>query len=133
MVKVRKLRRGEFLPDPLIDPNFPVLDCDWCFAVTPEHADLPFALFITSYVHGWIFFWRVLSVQPLPQNVVLYWILEALPQILDNARDRGCVGVLTMFMDASPIENKLARIMIKAGGAIAPISGSVGAMPLLKG
>lgn len=40
--------------------------------------------------------------------------------------------MMSMFLDTSPTECKLARILSRAGGTLAPVAGSVGAMSLLK-
>lgn len=125
MVKVRNLRAGEFLPAPLLDTGMPKLDPEWTWVITPTENDLPFAIVVCSYAGGWLVLWRLLSVQPLPQGVAPHWFLEAMPEILENAREKGCVGLFSLFADNRPTERKFAR-MFAQFGKIAPFTGSIG-------
>ena len=131
MIRVRNYIRGEFLPAPLLNHGMPMLDPEWTWCVTPESSDLPFALVACSYAGGWLVIWRLLSVQPLPGHVVRHWFLEALPKVFENAREKGCVGVLSMFSDAQPVEQRLARLMVRIGGNMVPFKGSIAVSPLL--
>jgi len=130
MVKVRNYRPGEFLPAPLLDIGTPVIDPEWCWVVTPESADLPFAIVVGAYAHGWFVLWRVISVHPLPKVVAPHWFLEAMPQILENAKRKGCVALVTLLGDQYPQEAKLARIILRLGGKILPAHGSLAVLPL---
>jgi hypothetical protein len=134
MVKVRMLRLGEEenLPAALREYGVPKLDHDWAYAVTPVDSDVPFAMVVTSYASGLLVVWRLISVQPLPQGVTRTWFLEASSLILESARSRGCVGVLSLFSDDRDIEQKLARLLIRFGGAVAPFKGSLGAVSIVK-
>jgi len=126
MVKVRKYVFGEFLPAPLLDTGMPFLDPEWVWVVTPEHNNLPFAIVVGSFAGGWLVLWRLLSVKPRPQGVAAHWFLEAMPKVFDNAKESGCVGVLSMFSDDKPNEARLARLFAKMGGHLLPFKGSVG-------
>lgn len=130
MVKVRNYRAGEFLPAPLLDTGMPFLDPGWTWAVTPQGSDLPFALVACSFAGGWLVLWRLLSVQPLPAGVSTHWFLEAMPRVFENARESGCVGLLTMLSDDRELEARLARLIVRYGGQLKPFRGSFGVAPL---
>jgi hypothetical protein len=132
MVKVRKYLHGEFLPLPLLDHGMPYLDPNWSWVVTPKDNDLPIALIVGSFAHGWLVLWRVLVVKPRPKNVAAHWFLEAMPKVFDNARESGCVGILTFLADDKLQEVKLARLLLRTGGKLLPFKGSVGFAPIAK-
>jgi hypothetical protein len=115
---------GERLPD-LGETGMPYLVPEWTWVVCED--DKPFAIFITSFAHGWLVFWRVLSNKP--PSVSSNWFLEAVPRILENAQRRGCVGVLTMLADNKKAETKLARIIARRNGKLVPFCGCLGVMP----
>lgn len=137
MIRVRNLRDGEAssLPPDLQDTGMPFLVPEWVWVVEPVSplgpfapAQSPFALIVGSFAHGWLVLWRVLAVSPLPSTIPLNWFLEALPQVFAEARQRGCVGFLTLLADDRPEEVKIARILQRmAGAAILPFQGSIGA------
>jgi len=130
MIQVRNYRLGEFLPAPLLDTGTPYIDPKWCWVVTPKETDLPFAIIVGSFAHGWFCLWRVLVVRPLPKLVSPHWFLEAMPKVLENARERGCVAMMTLFDDQRPQEVKLARIVLRMGGKLLPCRGSLAVVPL---
>jgi hypothetical protein len=109
-----------FLPLALRAHGFPYLDPNWCWIV--EHEQRSIALIVCSFAHGMLIFWRVLSV-PEAKSVFGTWFLDSVPQVLSNARQRGCVGYLTMLEDRHPACNKLARILAKSGGGMVPFVG----------
>jgi hypothetical protein len=126
---IRQLTRLEaddpsFLPLPLRAHGFPYLDPYWCWIV--EHEGRAIALIVCSFAHGMLVFWRILSVPEAP-SVFRTWFLDSLPQLLSNARQRGCVGYLTMLEDRHPACVKLARIVAKTGGVLIPFVGTLGA------
>jgi len=127
MIHVRNLRPEESLPMQLRDTGMPYLIGEWAWVVESSDST-PFALIVTSFAHGWLVLWRILSVSPLPSTVPLNWFLEALPQVFAVARERGCVGFLTLLADNRPEEVKMARIVQRLAGAkIMPFHGSLGA------
>lgn len=128
-MSVRQLTRLEasdqtFLPLELRAHGFPFLDPEWCWVV--EHKEKAIALIVCSFAHGMLIFWRVLSV-PGAKSVCRSWFLQSLPIVLDNARQRGCVGYLTMLEDHHPACAKLARIISATGGVLIPFIGTLGA------
>jgi len=136
-VHVRNLREGEAntLPPALLDHGMPFLDPQWVWLVEPPNplgpfapvAPPPFALVVASFAHGWLVLWRVLALSPLPSAIPLNWFLEAIPQVFAAARQRGCVGFLTLLADNRPEEVKMARIIQRLDGAkILPFQGSMG-------
>lgn len=131
MVNVRHYRAGEFLPAPLTDTAMPKLDAAWTWVVTPATVDLPFAIVVCSYASGWLVVWRLIALKPLPNLVSPHWFLEAFPKVLENARESGCVGLLSLLADDKETEVRLARLMCKMGGELVPFKGSLGVMPLV--
>ena len=127
MVIVRNLRNGETLPEKLMDTGTPYLDPDWAWVVCPKESDVPFAILVTSFAHGWLVLWRIISTDSAQPN----WFLEALPQVFDNAKKRGCLGILTMLADENEAEVKMARIISMAGGTLIPFVGSIAAAPIV--
>jgi len=152
-IQVRNLREGEAdtLPPTLLNHGMPYLDPQWCWVVesappddppddpspisiltaphTPPPAPPPasFALVVCSFAHGWIVLWRILSLSPLPPEIPLNWIMEALPQVFAEAASRGCVGFLTLLADNRPEEVQLARIVAALPSAtLLPFAGSMG-------
>lgn len=134
---VRNLRLGEqeTLPAALLDTGMPFLVPEWVWVVEPVSVlgpfdpvpPQPFALVVTSFSHGWLVLWRVLALSPLPPTIPLNWFLEAIPQVFAAARQRGCVGFLTLLADNRPEEVKMARIIQRLDGAkILPFQGSMG-------
>jgi hypothetical protein len=111
----------ELLPPELRDFGFPYLIPNWCWVV--ERRGDPIVLVVTSMAHGILFFWRILSTAS-GRRGSLNQMLAALPAIIDNARLRGCLGYGT-FLSDSPTEAKLARIIVKQGGAILPFTGMI--------
>lgn len=136
-IHVRNLREGEAttLPQALLDTGMPFLDPQWVWVVEPVNllgpfasSQLPFALIVGSFAHGWLVLWRALALSPLPHGISLNWFLEALPQVFAAASARGCVGFLTLLADNRPEEVKMARIVQRlADAAILPFQGSIGA------
>lgn len=124
-MRIRHYIAGEFLPQPLLDTGVPKIDPAWAWVVTPDDSELPFALILGSYAHGWLMLWRLLSVQPLPRGVARYWFLEAMPRLLENAKQQGCVGMLSLLSDTKSCEVKLARLILRIGGQLIPFRGSV--------
>lgn len=116
----------ELLPHELRSFQFPSLIPEWCWVV--EKFGEPLALIVTSPVHGVLFVWRVLATAAARNHST--WFLSALPVILDNARERGCVGYGTFLHDDRPVEAKLARIMLKHGAALEPWVGSIAIAPI---
>ena len=132
-IRVRNLREGEqtTLPAALLDTGMPYLVPEWVWIIESAEHYGPFALIVTSFAHGWLVLWRILSLFPLPPGIPLTWFLEALPQVFAEARVRGCVGFLTLLADNRPEEVKMARIITRlAHGGILPFQGSIGAGPL---
>jgi hypothetical protein len=128
-MSIRLLTRLEasdptFLPLPLRAHGFPFLDPEWCWVV--EHEGRAIALIVCSFAHGMLIFWRILSI-PEAKSVQRSWFLDSLPQVLSNARQRGCVGYLTMLEDHHPACVKLARIVARSGGVLFPFTGMLGA------
>ena len=126
---VRQLTRLEasdptFLPLVLRAHGFPFLDAEWCWVV--EHEDKTIALIVCSFAHGMLVLWRILAT-PDAKRVCRSWFFRALPIVLDNARQRGCVGYLTMLEDHHPACVKLARIVARTGGVLIPFVGTLGA------
>jgi hypothetical protein len=114
----------------------PFLVPEWVWVVEPVSIlgpfdpvpPQPFALVVCSFAHGWLVLWRVLALSPLPSAKSLNWFLEAIPQVFAEARQRGCVGFLTLLADNQPAEAKMARIITRlAKGGIVPFQGSLGA------
>jgi hypothetical protein len=137
-VHARNLRAGEqkTLPAALLDTGMPFLVPEWVWVVEPVSIlgpfdpvqPQPFALIVCSFAHGWLVLWRILALSPLPSAIPLNWFLEALPQVFAAARQRGCVGFLTLLADNRPEEVKMARIIQRMAGAmIMPFQGSLGA------
>ena len=137
MIHARNLRAGEqeTLPPALLDTGMPFLVPEWVWVVEPVSIlgpfdpvqPQPFALIVTSFSHGWLVLWRVLALSPLPPAIPLNWFLEAIPQVFAAARQRGCVGFLTLLADNRPEEVKMARIIQRLDGAkILPFQGSMG-------
>jgi hypothetical protein len=127
-MSVRQLTKLEaqdqtFLPLALRDHGFPYLDTEWCWIV--EHEGRAIAIVVCSFAHGMLILWRILATQDA-KRVQRTWFLDALPQILSNAKQRGCVGYLTMLEDHHPACVKLARIMARTGGALKPFVGTLG-------
>jgi hypothetical protein len=128
MIHVRNLREGEAatLPAALLDTGTPYVVPEWAWAVEID-SSAPFALIIASFSHGWLLLCRVLAVSPLPPEIPLTWVMEALPQVFAEARLRGCVGWLTFLADDRPQEAKLARIVaLLPGASLLPFYGSMG-------
>lgn len=127
MTTVRHLTIGEsqdphLLPPELRGHGLPFLDPEWCWVV--EHDGQPIALFVSSFVHGLLVFWRLMATAKA-KRVSVNWFLLAFPQILDTVKQRGCVGYMTMLQDGRPQEAKLARMVMRHGGLIEPFSGSL--------
>jgi hypothetical protein len=128
-MNVRLLTRLEaadptFLPPALRLHGFPFLDPEWCWVV--EYEGRAIALTVCSFAHGMLIFWRILST-PEAMCVCRSWFYRALPIVLDNARQRGCVGYLTMLEDHHPACVKIARIVARTGGVLVPFIGTLGA------
>lgn len=126
---IRQLTRLEaddpsFLPLPLRNHGFPFLDPAWTWVV--EHDGRAIALVVCSYANGMLIFWRILAI-PEAKRVQRTWFMDALPQVLSNARQRGCVGYLTMLEDHHPACVKLARIIASTDGVLFPFVGTLGA------
>ena len=142
MIHARNLRPGEqqTLPAALLDTGMPFLVPEWVWVVEPVSplgpfapAPPPFALVVSSFAHGWLVLWRVLALSPLPPGIPLNWFLEAIPQVFAAARQRGCVGFLTLLADNRPEEVKMARIITRlVHGGIMPFQGSIGAGMLIQ-
>ncbi len=131
VVRARNLREDEqtTLPVALLDTGMPYLVPEWVWVVEADinNHTCPFAVVVTSFSHGWLVLWRVLSLTPLPLEIPLNWFMEALPQVFAEAASRGCVGFLTLLADNRPEEVKLARIIASLpGAAILPFQGSMG-------
>lgn len=112
-----------FLPLPLRQHGFPFLDPAWTYIV--EHENRPIALVACSYANGMLIFWRILAM-PEARRVQRTWFMDSLPLVLSNARQRGCVGYLTMLEDYHPACVKLARIVQRTGGVLLPFVGTLG-------
>ena len=134
-VHVRNLHEGEAptLPAALQDHGMPFMVPEWVWVVEPVSPlgpfapPAPFALLVTSFAHGWLVLWRILSVSPLPSTVPLTWVMEALPQVFEQTRARGCVGFLTFLADNRPEEVKMARLIASLPGcSLLPFQGSMG-------
>lgn len=128
-VHVRNLRTGEAatLPSALRDTGMPYLVEDWVWVAESDGHPTPFALVVTSFCHGWLVLWRVISLSPLPPEIPLNWFMEALPQVFEQARARGCVAFLTLLADNRPAEQQMARIITRmADGTVLPFQGSMG-------
>jgi hypothetical protein len=108
----------ELLPYELRNFQFPYLVPDWCWVV--EENGFPIALVVTSFAHGILMFWRVLSTAKGSRN----WFLAALPRILENATQRGCLGYGTFLHDDRPAEVQIARILQKNGAVLKPLTGT---------
>jgi hypothetical protein len=115
---------SSFLPAALRAHGCPILDPEWCWVV--EHENKAIALLVTSKAHGMLIFWRILSTPEAPR-VFRTWFLDSLPQVLSNAKQRGCVCYLTMLEDHHPACRKLARIVAATGGVLIPFVGALGA------
>lgn len=139
MIRVRNLREGEAdtLPKALLDHGMPFLDIQWVWVVEsvnhpsplgPFASATPFALVVTAFAHGLLLLCRVLATSPLPSTVPLNWVREALPQVFVDARQRGCVGFITLLADDRPQEVKFARIIASLPGCgLVPFRGSMAA------
>jgi len=127
MVTVRNMRVGEELPAKLLETGTPYLDPDWVWVVCPKDSDTPFAILVASFAHGWLVLWRIIATDAALPN----WFLEALPQVFDNAKKRGCLGILTMLADGNEAEVKMARIIAASGGTLVPFVGSIAAAPIV--
>lgn len=128
-IHVRNLREGEAatLPTALQNTGMPYLVPEWAWVVESSEHSTPFALIVTSFAHGWLVWWRLISLSPLPSTIPLNWVMEALPQVFAEARKRGCVGFLTLLADNRPEEVKMARIIAGMPGAtLLPFQGSMG-------
>ena len=128
-VRVRNLRKGEAssLSPVLLDTGMPYLVPEWVWVVEAVDAPGPFAIVVCSFAHGWLVLWRILALPSLPPEIPLTWFMEALPQVFEEARQRGCVGFLTLLADNQPAEAKMARIVTRmAGGTLVPFQGSMG-------
>jgi hypothetical protein len=128
-MSVRLLTRLEasdptFLPLPFRAHGFPFLDPNWTWIV--EHEERAIAIIVCSYANGMLIFWRILST-PEANRVQRLWFMDSLPLVLSNARQRGCVGYLTMLEDHHPACVKLARIVARTGGVLIPFIGTLGA------
>lgn len=128
-MSVRQLTKLEasdpsFLPFPLRPHGFPWLDPEWCWVV--EYENRAIALIVCSFAHGMLVFWRILSTDDA-KRVRRTWFLDSLPTVLSNAKQRGCVGYLTMLEDHHPACAKLARIVARTGGVLIPFIGTLGA------
>ena len=139
-IRVRNLREGEAdtLPAALRDHGMLFLIPEWVWVVEPSSPlgpfapSTPFAIIVGAQAHSWLLLCRVLAVSPLPPAASLNWFLEALPQVFAEARQRGCVGFVTLLDDNRPEEVKMARIIMRlAKGGIVPFHGSVGAGMLI--
>jgi hypothetical protein len=148
-IRVRNLREGEAstLPAALLDTGMLYLVPEWVWVVemavpisplgpfTPPSSfppPAPFAIVVASQAHSWLVLWRILTISPLPLSVPLNWFLEAIPQVFEQARIRGCAGFVTILSDDRPQEVKLARIIARlAKGGIMPFQGSIGAGMLM--
>ena len=135
-IQVRNLREGEEadLPAELRDTGMVYLIPAWTWLVEPASPlgpfapPAPFAIIVASQAHSWIVLWRVIALSPLPPVIPLNWFLEAIPQVFAAARQRGCVGFLTLLADNRPEEVKMARIVSRlAKGGIMPFQGSIAA------
>lgn len=136
LFRVRNLREGEEvdLPAELRNTGMAYLIPEWTWVIEtvsplrPFVPSIPFAIIVASQAHSWLVLWRVLALSPLPPGMPLTWFLEALPQVFAAARQRGCVGFLTLLSDDRPAEVKMARIITRlAKGGIVPFQGSLGA------
>ena len=142
-IQVRNLRKGETLPPDLQAHGMAYLIPEWAWVVEPAPPTdpiailtapepIPFALIVGGQVHSWLLLSRVVASSPLPETIPLTWFLEALPQVFDEARSRGCVGFLTLLADNRPEEVRLARIVAGMPGCkILPFQGSMGFGPLV--
>ena len=135
-ISVRNLREGEAatLPQALLDTGMLFLIPEWTWVVEipsplgPFAPSTPFAIIVGAQAHSWLLLCRILALSPLPSAAPLNWFLEALPQVFAAARERGCVGFVTLLDDNRPKEVKIARIIMRlAKGGIVPFHGSVGA------
>jgi hypothetical protein len=115
------------LPPELREVGWPKPDPAWIWVV--ENHRGPIALVMGSYVSGVCVFWRILTTASAKANI--NWALAAFPSLLENIRDRGCVGYAAFFHDSKPEEAHLARLMVKAGGVVEPFNGSLSVVPLL--
>jgi len=128
-IHVRNLREGDVdaLPSALRDTGMFYLVPEWTWIVGVEGSSEPFAIVVTSFCHGWLVLWRLITVSPLPPEIPLNWIKEAFPQVFAEARARGCVGFLTLLADNRPEEAQIARIVTRmAGGKALPFQGVMG-------
>jgi hypothetical protein len=134
VIHVRNLRKGEAagLPAALQNHGMLYLAEDWAWVVEMDGYPGPFALIVTSFCHGWLVLWRLVSISPLPAGIPLNWFLEAHPQVFAEARSRGCVGFLTLLDESRPAEAQMARIAVRlAGGTVLPGQWSMCAGPLI--
>ena len=118
----RNMKLDEYIPPPLSDTGMPYLDPDWVWLACTDD-DQPFAIVVASFCHGWIVLWRVIALESAQPN----WFLAALPEVFDNAKKRGCLGILTMLEDRNEAEVKMARLIQKSGGTLIPFTGTIGA------
>ena len=139
-IQVRNLRDGEEadLPAELRNTGMAYLIPEWVWLVEPASLlgpfapSAPFAIIVASQAHSWAVLWRILALSPLPPGIPLNWFLEAIPQVFAAARQRGCVGFLTLLADNRPEEVKMARIIQRLDGAkILPFQGSMGVGTLI--
>lgn len=119
----------ELLPPELRAFQFPYLVHDWCWVV--EHEGQPIALVVTSAVHGVLFIWRVLATASAKREHST-WFLVSIPQILENAKVRGCLGYGAFLHDDRECETQLARILQRNGATLEPWVGSVAIAPLFE-
>jgi hypothetical protein len=69
---------------------------------------------------------RVAAVPSAPYG----WLLALLRRAIVDLRERGCVVLVACLSAARPEELKLARLLQRAGGQLASISGYVGAVTI---
>lgn len=123
---IRNMQQGERLPA-MANGEFGFehlpLEAEWCWIA--EIDQQPSAVLIGGQAHGLFLLFRLIVVAPSSSIPSLPLLL--LRRAFRDAKERGCLGFLTVLDDAKPAEVKLMRLILRQGGSLIPHNGAYGA------
>jgi hypothetical protein len=125
-VSARQLSPFEVLPEELrtqVFPPDPPYTLDFSQVWVAESEGRVCAFLVTAIAHELAVFLRIAATKDAPHM----WAVVLLRRALSDLKQRGCQGFLVLLSDSKPMEQKLANIVLRYGGAIEPVTGSWGA------
>jgi len=121
-VQIRSYEKGDIIAHLLPEYANLQLDPSLCWVADVDGAVM--GTLVATYGSQTACLIRIASVPGAPHG----WLLALLRRAISDLKSRGCVVLMACLTAARPEELKLARLLQRAGGQLASISGFVGAI-----